>query len=317
MTFSYVMDFLGFAGAALRALLPRRNGGRMEKKNLIAIVVVVVVVASFFLMKRRAHESGGSATQRPIVVDNVAILPQNSPKENAKERQKEQQELAKRREEYLKDVRQGVGFYPMQETQSGFKVVVRFEPFAVCHVGDLNAIFHDFRQTTANRVLITLEPLDGKRKALGAQVSLENLKLGFEKVFTLPASGTSDIMGIFICSDAKRTGRCAGKRPLDINGSFLAPGKKRPAYADKIYIFNLALITDKTIRFITEAPIPAMVLTQLKEQKQLQALGSEKSGKWLDYAQKLTESLRSYPVEVRGNALIIKMPYLNKAKCAK
>ena len=289
----------------------------MGRRDIIISIIVVACVAGWFFVRCRGRDPAEAVPrQEAVVVDNLAILPPKETKEGAQDRQKGEMELKKRREEYIQEIRQGIGFYHMEEGKSGLQVKVRFQPFAVCHMGDLNAIFHDYRQGAQNRIILTMESLDQKKKALPpVQISLENMKVGFEKVFTLPKNSPGDIMGIFICSDSKHIGRCVGKKSMDVNATLFKPGKKSEPYVDKIYIFNLAIVTDKLIRFVTTAPISDALLSSLKEQKQPPKLDVQKRAKMLGLAQTLSTQLRSYPAEVRGNLLTIKIPYWSKTGC--
>jgi hypothetical protein len=285
-------------------------------RKIIIFAAMLLIAGVLFRLKRMKDTIGTPTPRRGTVVDNVTVLSEK-PEKAMQARPIVDERLKQRRAQYLKEVRQGVGFYQLETTDEGLLARVKFAPYPVCHVADLNAIFHDYRQTANNSILVSLESLDGSGKRISFyRPSLEHLKYGFEAAFKIPPEMKSGLMGLFICSDSGRTGRCTRKKPMDFDALFNISNTNRALpYQDKVYIFNLVVITDKLLRYVTEVPIPESLLAELKQNPMMKQLGPEKIEHLFHEAQTLTTALRSYPTEVRDGSLVIKMPILDQDRC--
>lgn len=126
---------------------------------------------------------------------------------------------------------------------SGRRVKIAVTPKGWCNYGDLDAIALDANRASPAPLLLTLEPLPG---SLGVsqskEVTLADLEKGFTHDFVVE-SGSGHQLGLYLCLDQGRTGRCGGKRIQPINEIFadyaVAPERLRGTRPpDRVYYFQ-------------------------------------------------------------------------------
>ena len=288
----------------------------MEKDKISIIVVVVLCIGAFFAFKRSPKISLIPKGTASVVVNDVTVIPKTSIPPAVSPQNAAKWEEYNRNTGYWRAA-SGLKQVEMEETKDGRIVRVKFLPIPVCYAGDLNAIFHDYRQTSSNRIVITIESFVTQKKVALESVSLDELKHGFNKAFTIPHDITGDIMGLFICSDSKHKERCMGKTNIDVNVSLGQTEKSPGTYVDKIYIFDMIVVTGKSVQFVSKFPIDLGSLQGMKSETTLMALGKQKVDGALVEAAKLNQALRSFPPDANKNNLVIKVPYMDKVACVK
>ena len=286
----------------------------MSNRNSALLILAIIVVVAFILVKRhKGHGVVPKASEK--VAEGVALLPATPAKANDTKQQDEAADLHRRQMEFITGTQTGPGFYHLEDTKDALVARLKFIALPVCHMADTDIIFHDYRKTDSNRIIITIESLYEKKVFGLEEISLEKMKTGFEKVFKLPKNTTSDVIGIFICSDSSRKGQCSDKPPIDFNKAMNEKNPEKTKYIDKVYIFNPAVVTNKLLHYMTQVPIPKSELAHIVAEKSMQQLDAAKLEKALAAAAKLSAALRSYTPESGLKGLKIMMPQMNQMGC--
>lgn len=208
----------------------------------------------------------------------------------------------------------------------------------VCSFGDFDALYLDASYSEYPLTLLTLEDLSAGKSKLYDSVILSNPKQDFLKRVTsekgysyelkLGKIAKPTVLGIYLCLDSKKEGRCHNKSYEDINDVIKRYDVKEKIAAsyrstDKIYFFSFFVINEGEIYY----PLDSFTEPQY-----------EKLAKFLQYAIKgdvsslvkrikeLNDVLNSEPLgkaqlteggEDRFRGFSISFPKMDQEKCIK
>jgi hypothetical protein len=130
----------------------------------------------------------------------------------------------------------------------------RFFPLAIqwrigCGPINYNVLKQQFKAGSMATVLLTIEPIDPAYTSFSPvvyEISEESFFQGAPLMLSLPATTEALELGLFICSDTKKEGRCNTKQafraqPADLEG-------KTQSYAgDRLYFFSYLILADNAL----------------------------------------------------------------------
>lgn len=209
---------------------------------------------------------------------------------------------------------------------NGQEIVVRLDARKVCAAGDFDAIKAELEKRPQTRVLLTVEP-PSAGEAIPAPIvrtmSLQELTNGGDFRFALPPSARRASLGIFLCSDGDKIGRCAGKVNVDINKIFTATLQKDwgvAPIADKIYFFQYLLLRDGTLETLTRVNVTPFTFRKIAAYASARLGGSlpEATQTGIQESAQLTRTLKSMPLEeTKGADVVLPLPRYDKSVCGK
>lgn len=159
---------------------------------------------------------------------------------------------------YKKDPGKSVKTIDSIEIGSTLDVEVGIE--RECRFGDLDIILADLQMSgpKGKNMLLSVEPIvstGSKFKPLSVSLSAEDIEFGYKKTFELTLSGQKEHLGVFLCRDREKTGRCNKKAIFDygkIEESLQKQGSQKVRNSDKIYFFQYLVVENKQLQFLTE-----------------------------------------------------------------
>ena len=133
-----------------------------------------------------------------------------------------------------------------------------------CRLGDWDTILAEQDNSDNPRLLLALEPIGpgSTFPMMAKDITNFDLEKGFTAVFNIPAKTPPTPVAIYICKDSDKTGKCAGKKKVDVgklmetyvppftkgNSTEIRDPKdipempKPPKATDKIYYFGMLVI---------------------------------------------------------------------------
>lgn len=130
-----------------------------------------------------------------------------------------------------------------------------------CFLGDLDLILGDLTVTgkmTTPDLLISVEPIvnrGSKFIPVSKRITGADLAAGFRTTLSLGHFESTEHLGVFICRDRLKTGKCNNKAVYNfeqIEQSIRKGGSPRIRKADKVYFFQYLLGQKNGIQFLTE-----------------------------------------------------------------
>ena len=149
----------------------------------------------------------------------------------------------------------------MDKIELGTHLALSFEVEQECQFGDLDVILADLTlsgKLTTDDLLVTVEPIVSAgssfqrvtQRLTGAQIAA-----GLRMELPVQAIKSTEHLGVFLCRDRKRTGRCNDKSIYDygqLERSLQKGGSPKVRADDKIYFFQYLLAEPGAISFLTE-----------------------------------------------------------------
>lgn len=193
-----------------------------------------------------------------------------------------------------------------------------------CPIGDADAIKLDLDASPEKRILISVEPLDPADTSFKPQVEVvgpELLQTGRSVLFKVPLRERSIAMGVFVCKDSQKKGRCLGKPFEDLNAIFSeyskAGGVLKNPPPDRTYFFQFLSI-QKGESLVAFAPNIVKDDALRSVTKYLDATGTAGNGtvhrQQGELIKDLTLATRSLPVAF-GSSLRVDLPLHDLNRC--
>lgn len=285
----------------------------MEKNNLLILVGISLILGVILYRCQKGSGDGHQANSSRIIGDAEVLSRKKQTKGERKEQKKQKRLVRKRQQEFLRKADLGINGVTFPVKDDKLQVSVIFKPVPVCHRGDYNMISHDMKISRQKSLSLVLEnPHDGGFKRQSQRIKLRNLRRGFKKVFKLPTNLKGEVLGVFVCSDRDKTGTCRDKYALDLNR--VLTHARKTARIDKIYLFNLLLVSGKKVEFLTESLDKSAQYKKLKKYLARDYKpGDLKS--IIKRIVKLSRRLKSYPPDSSKGRLVVKIPYGNYKAC--
>lgn len=133
------------------------------------------------------------------------------------------------------------------------KLVVKFDPLGECGTGEVEAILA--AAPRKDPLLLTVEPLllgDDGFDPVSERLEALLLKQKNQRVLQVPDRKRGTHAGIFICSDRKRTGRCADKKTVGFDelqsSAFILQDSKK--FEDQIFYFQYVFASRNGMQFL-------------------------------------------------------------------
>jgi len=208
---------------------------------------------------------------------------------------------------------------------AGSPLPLRIKSTPRCMFGDFDLIAADMGGGKQGSLILTVERLDEPAAPPLAMASLYGPGLGAAILsrdgygLELPPAAASapQLLGIYICRDAARTGRCGDKPLVPFGQALDAHSSKNPAaqvkVADKVYFFSFIIASGGKIHFSNQlfdddvlARLPAQVRALLKSAPDPAAFT------------RLTKAIRtigSEPLALDGGKLVIDLPRVDIRRC--
>ncbi len=280
---------------------------RMSRVFLVALILIGLVL---FLGKKKA----GKATH-----NQVAEVVQATPKKAIQPLTTAASPVARSKDNTSREQRDSkagfrdIGYTVDDQGRNRLKVTVK--TMSVCYPADYEAMAAAVGK--GGQLLLSLEPF-GEAARSGAQPATKLLALRDiynELTVDLPvANEKGSLFGLFLCSDAAKAGRCAGKKPANFNA--IIGGSNDPAKRDAMFYFQFAVLKPKSAMVYggSDRSLPGA-----REDLVDQSLGGSALDEDMKKVGILMREMRSLPpVSVAADentAIAVQVAMLDSAKC--
>ena len=276
----------------------------MDQKKLA--LGALIILAILFLFQRKNGKDAPPAPQPPEgAVQKINPVQGGMPKTPAVS-------VDDLRAAYVQRLKAGITMAAMPVSKDGIQLTLKLTPHLLwCRGGEVDTMERMVTNWKNPEFLMTVESIDKSAQPLWRQ-TLAALELRQEKVFhfTLPvAEKTKAFLGIYLCQDLDRKGRCQGKPAVDyvvqshnINGSM---GQR-----DYVYAFHQVLADkDGKLEFFSAYGNKE----QTEAGKAYLAANSDIGRQNIAQAAGLATALRSVPIQFVNNQVELHLTASNPA----
>lgn len=198
---------------------------------------------------------------------------------------------------------------------------VTIKAFKRCLEGDAETITSDLHFSASKRLLLTLEQVrkDGTVVAPTRVLKKDEYFTGFTHEFTFPQRRRREVLGVFLCKDDERSGRCFDKVALPTRESLLelseASTNKNFQARDKTYYFAPVFAGVDVVSIAADEDKMAPVDAWKSRLDFVKATGREKDqgplAEGVLRSSALVQILTNFPLRAEGDGVTIPMPYLD------
>ncbi len=212
-------------------------------------------------------------------------------------------------------------------------LIVKIEVPTQCEMGDVDIMRYDqyFDKNPVRRLILSLEavsPEDADFKPIVLELPKLELLNGLKTTMNVPLGEKPRQLGLFVCKDSAREGKCLGKRSIPLAKMYKFYSKKvsttdRDNFArnDKIFYFQYLLATNSKIEILGADPQGASQSAKDEHYANLSKLvlstgqSEESLKKTIQSVRNMTERANSQPVEMDGNKVRVKLPIHDRRAC--
>lgn len=212
--------------------------------------------------------------------------------------------------------------------REGNTVPLRFflEKTLSCDPGDYEAITESLKQSAEKSLLLSLESIsvEDTFEPVTMQINESEFVHGFSRTVDVPATLGPRQLGLFLCKDSEKVGRCAHKPVVGINELLrenLKQGREgRGAEApDRIYYFQYVYVdADGAFHLFRQSPIDTAELDTFAGRfpKIFSAQKVETERMNLAKVGLFSRTLASAPLTLKTDGFAVTLPGRDKTRCA-
>ncbi len=142
----------------------------------------------------------------------------------------------------------------------GSSLDVAIEIERECRFGDFDIMLADLNMSgpMGNDLLLSVEPIvptKSEFKPVYVKLSVPDIEFGYKKTFALSLPKQREHLGVFLCRDRDKKGKCNSKEIFDygqIEESLQNEGSLKIRKADKIYFFQYLYAENDELHFLTD-----------------------------------------------------------------
>ncbi len=292
-----------------------KSGKKNQKVPMEMILLGVLglgIVAVLFQSKRQEHQQ--MAAETPPVAESkgnqVQVLATNQPVVDVR---KYQEELNRERAQHARARELGLKSMPLKDKGDTITIPLAFVPEKVwCQGGDLDTMKYASRNDRAKEFIITLEGIDRGGKHPFVRTSLEELYKGVNYSFTIPRPKEATAYGLYICSDSRKENSCQRKSMMSHAklSEQLAENPDKTRAEDRVFYFQNLVIDGKSVESYRTDDFSNEFQKSISGHLLKKGLSaSEVQAAW-----KTNSTLKSAPVEIRKDKIVLSLPY-NDPRC--
>ena len=209
---------------------------------------------------------------------------------------------------------------------NGTRIPLKLNSTRRCQIGDLDIIQKDLinlKSKNSGNLILSLEPIsedDNSFSPVFRSININEFVLGFEMFMQIKLYHAPANVGVFICNDISKSGRCRSKEKVNISefGKKFIPGSiesKKEFPEEKIYYFAHLIVDTDGIQFpVSELPNSDLDLMKSTLLSNINfAVSLENTFQELT---KISSTTRSMPLKLSNGAIVIDMPRLDRTTCS-
>jgi hypothetical protein len=290
----------------------RKNQKASKEYAILGILILAIVVVLF---RGKGSEPTRMAAEAPLAMESgkrqeVQVLSNNQPTVDIL---KYQEELNRERARFAQARELGLKALPLKNRGDKVTIPISFVPEKVwCQGGDLDTMKYASRNDRAKDFLITLEGIDRGGKNPFVRVSLDELYKGANFNFTIPKPKEATAYGLYICTDSRKENSCQ-RKSMQTHSKLseqLAENPDKTRAEDRVFFFQNLVIDGRSVETYRTDDFSHDFQKSVSGHLTKKGLSASE----IQTAWKTNSTLKSAPVDIRKNRIVLSLPY-NDPRC--
>ena len=293
----------------------------MISKKQIFFLAGTLVVLIFLILRNQSQKVENISPNSNIdtgTPQNVVIIPAptDKPSSNSTFEQKQITKYAKWQLQEKNLGLRGIEL-PKDGQKSVLTIEVKIKPY--CTPGDADAIEMELKANSQNQLLATLEGMGSVKESFTWKIPKDLFTSGVaQQEFKISTTEKPLQYGFYLCTASSLDKTCQDKKLRDINEIFTEHLTKQTNLGQekRIIFYQYLLFDERGVSFFEDVPRGEQKIKELKDYARERDFQGDKIEEGIDKASVGLQTLRSLPVQIDKNRLVLELPKYDPIACA-